>query len=139
MKEKICFTILFFFFQVSKTTRELILEWNKRSPVDLSSDLKMPQFTVAEVSVDNCAQDQTSMIGKKRRALFFNQGPHNGLKLTGSNQVLWKLTGPMEPLETALTGVLWLDFPLERLENSSEINYGRLFYSIKIWKFCLQH
>ena len=55
---------LFIFIAVSKTTRELILEWNKKNPVDLSTDLRMPQFTVSNVTTGNCAQDQTSMIGK---------------------------------------------------------------------------
>merc|ERR1711963_99144 len=45
----------------SKTTRELLLEWNKRSPVDLSSDLKMPQFTVESVVTDKC--EESSLIG----------------------------------------------------------------------------
>lgn len=49
------------FFSVSKTTRELILEWNQRSPVDLSSDLKMPQFTVESVVTDKC--EESSLIG----------------------------------------------------------------------------
>ena len=50
------------FFVVSKTTRELLLEWNKRSPVDLSSDLKLPQFTVERVVTDKC--EESSLIGK---------------------------------------------------------------------------
>jgi len=45
----------------SKTTRELLLEWNQRSPVDLSSDLKMPQFTVESVVTDKC--EESSLIG----------------------------------------------------------------------------
>lgn len=45
----------------SKTTRELLLEWNKQSPVDLSSDLKMPQFTVERVVTDHC--EESSLIG----------------------------------------------------------------------------
>ena len=55
--------ILTIFFKVSKTTRELILEWNKRSNVTWSSDLKMPQFTVEGVDTENCAQE-SSLIGK---------------------------------------------------------------------------
>ena len=47
---------------VSKTTRELLLEWNKERPVDLSSDLKMPQFTVEKVVTDHC--EELSLIGK---------------------------------------------------------------------------
>jgi len=50
------------FFLVSKTTRELLLEWNKKNPVDLSSDLKMPQFTMGAVITDNC--EESSLIGK---------------------------------------------------------------------------
>lgn len=46
---------------VSKTTRELLLEWNKWSPVDLSADLKMPQFTVEDVVTDKC--EESSLIG----------------------------------------------------------------------------
>ena len=46
---------------VSKTTRELLLEWNKKNPVDLSSDLKMPQFTMGSVITDNC--EESSLIG----------------------------------------------------------------------------
>ena len=52
----------FYIYTVSKTTRELLLEWNQRSPVDLSSDLKMPQFTVESVVTDKC--EESSLIGK---------------------------------------------------------------------------
>ena len=48
-------------FPVSKTTRELLLEWNKKNPVDLSSDLKMPQFTMGAIITDNC--EESSLIG----------------------------------------------------------------------------
>ena len=51
-----------YIFIVSKTTRELLLLWHESSPVDLSSDLKMPQFTVEEVVTDKC--EESSMIGK---------------------------------------------------------------------------
>ena len=47
---------------VSKTTRELLLDWNKERPVDLSSDLKLPQFTVERVVTDHC--EELSLIGK---------------------------------------------------------------------------
>ncbi len=50
-------------FTVSKTTRELLLEWNKENPVDLSADLKMPQFTVERVATEHC-EESTSLIGK---------------------------------------------------------------------------
>ncbi|CAB4055733.1 unnamed protein product [Lepeophtheirus salmonis] len=45
----------------SKTTRELLLIWNSDIPVDLSSDLRMPQFTVEQVETDNC--EESSLIG----------------------------------------------------------------------------
>eukprot|EP00095_Tigriopus_kingsejongensis_P006491 maker-scaffold676_size113663-snap-gene-0.28 protein:Tk06491 transcript:maker-scaffold676_size113663-snap-gene-0.28-mRNA-1 annotation:"glycine receptor subunit alpha-2-like" len=45
----------------SKTTRELLLAWNKENPVDLSSDLKMPQFTMERVVTDQC--EEHSLIG----------------------------------------------------------------------------
>eukprot|EP00094_Tigriopus_californicus_P005255 TCALIF_05065-PA protein Name:"Similar to GLRA2 Glycine receptor subunit alpha-2 (Homo sapiens)" AED:0.17 eAED:0.17 QI:0/0.71/0.62/0.87/0.57/0.75/8/331/433 len=45
----------------SKTTRELLLAWNKENPVDLSSDLKMPQFTMEQVVTDHC--EELSLIG----------------------------------------------------------------------------
>lgn len=48
-------------FAVSKTTRELLLEWNKDSQVELSSDLKLPQFSVKEVVPGHC--EEMSLIG----------------------------------------------------------------------------
>merc|ERR1711953_442082 len=45
----------------SKTTRELLLEWNQINAVDLSSDLKLPQFTVSDVVTDKC--EESSLIG----------------------------------------------------------------------------
>ncbi len=68
--EKICISLtrriekqhfFHFFGTVSKTTRELLLEWNKENPVDLSSDLKMPQFTVKKVVTGHC--EESSLIG----------------------------------------------------------------------------
>ena len=50
---------------VSKTTRELLLEWNA-SPVTLSSDLKLPQFEVEDVETTKC-EETTSLIGESRR------------------------------------------------------------------------
>ena len=38
------------------------MEWNHLEPVDLSSDLKMPQFKVEEVETDIC--EESSLIGK---------------------------------------------------------------------------
>ncbi len=47
---------------VSKTTRELLLEWKNEESVYLSSDLKMPQFTVERVVTDHC--EESSLIGR---------------------------------------------------------------------------
>ncbi len=48
---------------VSKTTRELLLEWNKGNAVELSSDLRLPQFSVDKVVTGHC-ENETSIIGK---------------------------------------------------------------------------
>ena len=55
------FKFAYISFSVSKTTRELLLEWNHLEPVNLSSDMKMPQFKVEEVETDIC--EESSMIG----------------------------------------------------------------------------
>ena len=55
------FKFAYISFPVSKTMRELLLEWNHLEPVNLSSDLKMPQFKVEEVETDIC--EESSMIG----------------------------------------------------------------------------
>ena len=48
-------------FSVSKTTRELLLKWGN-DPVQLSSEVKMPQFLVEEVIAESC--DETSVMGE---------------------------------------------------------------------------
>ena len=50
---------------VSKTTRELLLEWSKDTPdpVDLSVDLRLPQFRVDKVVTEHC-EDETNLIGE---------------------------------------------------------------------------
>ena len=48
-------------FSVSKTTRELLLKWGN-DPVQLSSEVKMPQFLVEEVIAETC--DETSVMGE---------------------------------------------------------------------------
>jgi hypothetical protein len=55
-----------------------LLEWNKKNPVDLSSDLKMPQFTMGSVITDNC--EESSLIGK-------------GLFTRNTNLVSWRMYG----------------------------------------------
>ena len=50
-------------FAVSKTTRELLLKWNTHSKsVELSADLKLPQFTVERVETGHC--EEGSLIGE---------------------------------------------------------------------------
>ena len=47
----------FFMILVSKTTRELLLHWDSSdygSPVSVSMDLRMPQFTIEEVIPTKC-------------------------------------------------------------------------------------
>ena len=48
-------------FSVSKTTRELLLKWGN-DPVQLSTEVKMPQFLVEEVIAESC--DETSVMGE---------------------------------------------------------------------------
>ena len=53
----------FNWFSVSKTTRELLLKWNTHSKsVELSADLKLPQFTVERVETGHC--EEGSLIGE---------------------------------------------------------------------------
>ena len=50
-------------FAVSKTTRELLLKWNThKKAVELSPDLKLPQFTVERVETGHC--EEGSLIGE---------------------------------------------------------------------------
>ena len=50
------------FFLVSKTTKELILRWKKDRPVDISSEVKMPQFEISKIDPAKC--QETFHIGK---------------------------------------------------------------------------
>ena len=47
---------------VSKTTKELLLNWTN-DPVRLSSEVKMPQFLVEDVIAEAC--DESAVMGKK--------------------------------------------------------------------------
>ena len=47
---------------VSKTTKELILRWKKDRPVDISSEVKMPQFEISKIDPAKC--QETFHIGK---------------------------------------------------------------------------
>ena len=49
-------------FLVSKTTKELVLRWQEHKPVDISSEVKMPQFEIFMVIPDKC--QETFHIGK---------------------------------------------------------------------------
>ena len=49
-------------FTVSKTTKELILRWKNDLPVDISSEVKMPQFEIFKVNPAQC--EETFHIGK---------------------------------------------------------------------------
>ena len=49
-------------FSVSKTTKELILKWKEDKPVDISHEVKMPQFEIFKVNPAKC--EETFHIGK---------------------------------------------------------------------------
>ena len=51
----------YFFFSVSKTTKELILKWKEDKPVDISHEVKMPQFEIFKVNPAKC--EETFHIG----------------------------------------------------------------------------
>ena len=48
---------------VSKTTKELILRWKEDKPVDISSEVKMPQFEIFKINPAKC--QETFHIGTK--------------------------------------------------------------------------
>ena len=54
--------MIFTFFSVSKTTKELILKWKEDKPVDISHEVKMPQFEIFKVNPAKC--EETFHIGK---------------------------------------------------------------------------
>ena len=47
---------------VSKTTKELILRWKEENPVDISGEVKMPQFEIFKIVPARC--QETFHIGK---------------------------------------------------------------------------
>ncbi len=47
---------------VSKTTKELVLRWKEENPVDISNEVKMPQFEIFKVVPAKC--QETFHIGK---------------------------------------------------------------------------
>ncbi len=46
---------------VSKTTKELVLRWKEDSPVDISEEVKMPQFEIFKIVPARC--QETMHIG----------------------------------------------------------------------------
>ena len=70
---------------VSKTTRELLLHWDSSdygSPVSVSMDLRMPQFTIEEVIPTKCYE---------RFHLGNYKNIHNALKGGGRGQNCQKM------------------------------------------------
>ena len=88
------FKFAYISFPVSKTTRELILEWNHLVPVDLSSDMKMPQFKVEEVETDIC--EESSMIGTTIKFKLQKVFPvsFSGYCECRDTIIHWKVFGP---------------------------------------------
>ena len=61
-EEEVITSTKMFCFLVSKTTKELVLRWQEHKPVDISSEVKMPQFEIFMVIPDKC--QETFHIGK---------------------------------------------------------------------------
>ena len=61
------FQIANFFIPVSKTTKELILRWKKERPIDISSEVKMPQFEISNIDPAKC--QETFHIGMYKMQL----------------------------------------------------------------------
>ena len=51
------------FFTVSKTTKELVLRWKEDNPIDISDEVKMPQFEIFRIVASKC--QETMHIGKQ--------------------------------------------------------------------------
>ena len=49
--------LIFVILLVSKTTKELILQWKEHKGVDISSEVKMPQFEISRVSPSKCQEN----------------------------------------------------------------------------------
>ena len=49
-------------FTVSKTTKELNLRWKEFAPVDISKEVKMPQFEISKIIPARC--QETFHIGE---------------------------------------------------------------------------
>ena len=52
----VVFKFLTSFIPVSKTTKELILRWKKDRPIDISSEVKMPQFEISNIDPAKCQE-----------------------------------------------------------------------------------
>ena len=53
---------LLFLSAVSKTTKELNLRWKEFTPVDISKEVKMPQFEISQIIPARC--QETFHIGR---------------------------------------------------------------------------
>ena len=64
-KQKNQFIYLLLSIAVSKTTKELILEWEgiQDKPVIVAEDLRMPQFEMQKITTNMC--HETNHMGKK--------------------------------------------------------------------------
>ena len=54
------FKVVFFPFPVSKTTKELLLEWDlseDQKSVSVARDLKMPQFEMQRITTNKCHEE----------------------------------------------------------------------------------
>ena len=60
------------FFTVSKTTKELILEWENQQPVIVAEDLRMPQFEMQKITMNKC--HETNHMGKLEQLLTWHRG-----------------------------------------------------------------
>ena len=48
--------LTFLFLTVSKTTKELNLRWKEFAPVDISKEVKMPQFEISKIIPARCQE-----------------------------------------------------------------------------------
>ena len=75
---------------VSKTMRELRLEWSTE-PVQLSPEVKMPQFLVESVLAETC--DESAVLGKDYYLHY------SGLTLEKSLFIITRISGPYGSLK----------------------------------------
>jgi hypothetical protein len=81
------------FFLVSKTTKELLLEWDEshEKPVFVAEDLRMPQFEMMKITTNRC--HETNHMGESKqptttmRILSF--GGFDGCTQGGADEAKW--------------------------------------------------